>query len=102
MIDLHNKVLLVSLRNIDENENIKFDTFFGVVHTFNDNTVVVDKVGGGQVDLPYGDNYFEPATGEWYELKNGDWSDEVDFIVHLDVFANDIAYQKYGVKTPNK
>lgn len=98
MIDLSNKVLLVSLKHIDENENIKFDTFFGVVNTFNDNTVVVDKVGGGQVNLPYADNHFEPATDEWYELKNGDWSDEVDFIVQLDVFANDLAYEKYGVK----
>ena len=99
MIDLYNKVLLVSLKHIDENENINFDTFFGVVNTFNDNTVVVDRVGGGQVNLPYADNHFELATDKWYELKNGDWSDEVDFIVQLDVFANDLAYEKYGAKS---
>ncbi|TDO96189.1 hypothetical protein [Marinomonas balearica] len=99
MIDLHNKVLLVSLKHIDENENVRYDTFFGVVNIFNDNTVVVvDKVGGGQIDLPYADSHFEPATDEWYELKNGDWSDEIDFIVQMDVFANDIAYDKYGAK----
>ena len=98
MLDLQNKVLLVSLCNIDENENITRDTFFGVVRSFNDNTVVVDKCSGGEINLPYDDDHFEPATDEWYELKNGDWSDEVDFIVQLDVFSNDLAYEKFGNK----
>jgi len=98
MLDLQNKVLLVSLCNIDESENIKRDTFFGVVRSFNDNTVVVDKCSGGDIHLPYADDHFEPATDEWYELKNGDWSDEVDFIVQLDVFSNDLAYERFGDK----
>lgn len=99
MIDLQNKVLLVSLKHIDENGNINFDTFFGLVNSFNNNTVVVDKVGGGQVDLSYADHYFKPAMDEWYELKNGDWSDEVDFIAQFDVFKNDLAYERYRAKS---
>ena len=98
MLDLHNKVLLISLCHIDENESKTRDTFFGVVRSFNDNTVVVDKCNGGEIDLPYAENHFEAATDEWYELKNGDWSDEVDYIVELDVFSNDLAYERFGEK----
>ncbi|TKB58715.1 hypothetical protein [Ferrimonas aestuarii] len=96
MIDLQNKVLLVSLRHVDENEKIEFETFFGLVNRFNDNTVVVEKAGGGQINLPYADSHFEPAIDEWYELKSGEWYDEVDFIVQMDVFANELAYEKFG------
>jgi len=97
MLDLHEKVLLVLLCNIDENNSRSYDTFFGVVRSFNDNCVVVERCGGGEeVRLPYADNIFKTATDEWYELKNGSWSDEVDFIVQLDVFSNDLAYERFG------
>ncbi len=98
MLDLQNKVLLISLCHIDEVGNKNYDTFFGFVKSFNDNTVRVDRYGGGEVKLPYDESHFEPATDGWYELKNGDWSNEVDFIVQLDIFINDSAYEKYARK----
>jgi hypothetical protein len=96
MIDLDNKVILVSKRMIDNNGHETFDTFFGQVKCFNENTVVVTRPSGEDESLPYGEQLYEAADEGFYELDDGSTCENPDFIAEFAVYQSQEAREKYG------
>jgi len=95
MINLDNKVILVSKRKIDVTGKESFDTYFGQVKTYSDNTVIVIRQNGEEESLPYGDDLYEKAEEGIYELNDGTTCEDPDFIVEFVVYENDEAYEKF-------
>jgi len=100
MLDLYEKVILVSKRKISNLGEESFDTYFGKVSTFNSNTVVVVKNDGEKEDLPYDEDFYEEAEEGFYELKDGSTHEDPDFIAEFVVWESDEAYQKYKELNP--
>ncbi len=100
MLNLHDKVILVSKRKID-NEGIEsFDTYFGKVKIFNENTVVVSKQNGDEESIPYDDDFYSPAEEGYYELNDGSTFENPDYIAEFVVFQSAEARQKYKQNNP--
>ena len=95
MLDLNGKTLLISIRRISEAGEESFDTFFGEVISFNENTVLVQRHGGSEMSLPYDEEVYEPAELGFYELKNGSTFENPDFIAKWTVFASETAAQTF-------
>jgi len=55
MHNLQDKIILVSKRMIDNDGNESFDTYFGKVITFSENTVIVLRPNNKEESLPYGE-----------------------------------------------
>lgn len=100
MLNLQEKVILVSKRKIDNDGNESFDTYFGKVLEFNDNTVVVSKINGGEEYLPYSEDFYTPAEERYYELSDGSTFENPDYIAEFMVFQSDEALQKYRQLNP--
>lgn len=96
MLDLIDKTILVSIRRIDSEGQESFDTFFGDVTTFNENTVRVRRQSNGQLEsLPYDEEVYEVADPGFYELKDGSTFENPSFIAQWTVFASEAASVKY-------
>lgn len=95
MMDLDNKVILVSKRQIDDEGLESFDTFFGKVQSFNENTVVIARSSGQEVSLPYGEEFYDIAEEGFYELNDGSTCENPDFIAEFVVFQSERAREKY-------
>lgn len=95
MLNLDNKVILVSKRQIDDEGLESFDTFFGKVKHFNENTVVVARLSGQEMSLPYGEKFYEIAEEGFYELNDGSTCENPDFIAKFVVFQSERAREKY-------
>ena len=100
MLDLTKKTILVSIRRIDEAGQESFDTFFGDVISFNENTVRLQRHGGEQISVPYDEEIYEPAEPGFYELKNGTSFENPDFIAQWCVFASETAAEKFRELNP--
>ena len=96
MKDLENKVILVSKRKIDNEGQESFDTYFGKVKSFNENTVIVLRNNEEEESLPNGDDLYEEAEEGFYELNDGSTYEDPDFIAEFVVYLSDEAYQKYN------
>ena len=59
MISLDSKTILVSKRKLDNDGHETFDTYFGKVKCFNENTVIVTSPSGEDESLPYGEQLYE-------------------------------------------
>ncbi|MDR7306328.1 hypothetical protein [Rhodoferax saidenbachensis] len=88
MLDLNDKTILVSLRKIDNEGEETFDTFFGTVVSFNENTVRVLRPSGDEMSLPYDEEVFELAETGFYELKDGSTFENPSFTARWTVFAS--------------
>jgi hypothetical protein len=96
MLDLLKKTLLVSIRQINDDGEESFDTYFGEVQTFNANTVRVRRQLTGQVEsLPYDEDAYAVADPGFYELKDGSTFEHPSFIAQWTVFASEAAASKY-------
>ena len=95
MLDLDQKIILVSKRRIDDEGQETFDTFFGKVTRFNENTVVVARPGGNEESLPYGEEFYDIAEEGFYELNDGSTCENPDFIAEFVVFQSEGAREKY-------
>lgn len=95
MQDLNDKTILVSLRKIDIEGEETFDTFFGSVVSFNENTVRVLRASGDEISLPYDEEIFEQAEPGFYELKDGSTFENPSFTARWTVFASKEASIKF-------
>ncbi len=95
MLELDGKTILASLRKIDDEGCESFDTFFGTVVTFDENTVRVRRENGTEVSLPYDEEVYEPAEPGLYELKDGSTFENPSFIARWTVFASEAASENY-------
>jgi len=71
MLDLQNKVILASKIKISNYGEESFDTYFGKIKIFNDNTVLIVKTVDTQESIPYGKDFFDEVEEGFYELKDG-------------------------------
>jgi RNase P/RNase MRP subunit p29 len=98
MLDLNDKTILVSLRKIDKDGEQTFDTFFGTVVSFNENTVRVLRTSSDEISLPYDEEIFELAEPGFYELKDGSTFENPSFTARWTVFASKEASIKFRKK----
>jgi hypothetical protein len=98
MLDLDRKVILVSKRKIDNDGQESFDTFFGTVTRFNDNTVVVVRSEGEEESLPYGEEFYDIAEKGFYELNDGSTCENPEFIARFLIFQSERAREKYHAR----
>jgi hypothetical protein len=95
MLDLNGKTVLVSIRKIDNEGQETFDTFFGSVVSFNENTVRMLRPSGVEMSLPYDEDVYETAEPGFYELKDGSTFDNPSFTAQWTVFASEEASIKF-------
>ena len=95
MLDLSDKTILVSIRRIDNDGQETFDTFFGSVVSFNENTVRVLRPNGAEMSLPYDEEVYETAEPGFYELKDGSTFENPSFTAQWTVFASKEASVKF-------
>ncbi len=95
MLDLDQKLILVSKRKIDNEGQETFDTFFGKVKHFNENTVIIVRPEGQEESLPYGEEFYDIAEEGFYELHDGSTCENPDFIAEFVVFQSEKARAKY-------
>jgi arabinogalactan endo-1,4-beta-galactosidase len=95
MLDLDNKTLVVSIRRIDNNGQVTFDTFFADVTSHNETTIRVIRRNGEEMSLPYDEDVYEVAEPGFYELQDGDTHENPDLIARWTVFASETAAAKY-------
>lgn len=88
MLDLNDKTVLVSLRRIDNEGEETFDTFFGTVVSFNENTVRILRQNGAEMSIPFDEDVFEVAEPGFYELKDGSTFENPAFTARWTVFAS--------------
>lgn len=98
MLDLNDKTILVSLRKINNEGEETFDTFFGTVVSFNENTVRVLRTSGDEMVLPYDEEIFELAEPGFYELMDGSTFENPLFTARWTVFASKEASIKFRKK----
>lgn len=96
MLDLKNKVILVSKKIITESGDAFFDTYFGTVLSYDTNTVVVTKTNGQKEHLPYGEDMYKEAEVGFYELKDGSTYENPSYIAEFVVYETKTAYEKYA------
>ncbi len=96
MEELENKVILVSKRKIMESGEELFDTYFGKVVSYNENTIVVTRPSGEEESIPYGEEFYEEAKEGLYELKDGSTCEDPNYIGKFVVYENDAAYENYA------
>ena len=97
MLDLASKIILVSKRMIDENGDEIFDTFFAKVISFNENTVRVKRLSEEKEDfLPYGEEFYQPADGGFYELDDGSTYSDPDWIAEFAVYKNEEVMDQFS------
>ena len=94
-MNLDDKVILVSKRKILESGEELFDTYFGKVKSYNDNTIIVLRPNGEDESLPYDEDFYQPAEEGFYELNDGSTCEDPDYIGEFVVYENDAAYEKY-------
>jgi hypothetical protein len=100
MLNLDQKIILVSKRKINNDGQETFDTFFGKVEHFNENTVIVSRKEGQEEALPYSEEFYNVAEEGFYELGDGSTCENPDFIAEFVVFQSQEAREKYnGEKT---
>ncbi len=95
MLDLQDKVVLVSKRIISNSGEESFDTYFGTVETFNDNTVIVVKADESRESIPYGEDLFDEAEEGFYELEDGSTCEDPDLIAEFLVWESEEAKSNY-------
>jgi hypothetical protein len=100
MLDLQDKVILVSKRKVSNSGEESFDTYFGTVETFNDNTVVVVKADETKEGIPYGEDFFDEAEEGFYELDDGSTCEDPDFIAEFLVWESEEAKANYKELNP--
>ena len=61
MLDLNEKTLLVSIQQIENDEQEAVNSFFGDVTLFNENTGCIISINGEKMKLPCDEGVFEPA-----------------------------------------
>jgi len=88
MLDLNGKTVLVSIRKIDNEGQQSFDTFFGTVVSFNENTVLVRRPNGTEMSIPYDEEIYETAEPGFYELNDGSTFENPSFTARWTVFAS--------------
>ncbi|MDH3460760.1 MAG: hypothetical protein OEM00_07230 [Burkholderiaceae bacterium] len=98
MIDLSNKVVLVSKRIIKDDGAEFFDTFFGTVKSYNENTVILTKQTGHEVSIPNSEELYEVAEEGFYELNDGSTYENPDLIAQFVVYQSNEAYEKFKGK----
>jgi hypothetical protein len=96
MLDLKDKVILVSKRMIAEDGSEAQDVYFGRVVAFNENAVKVEKQNGGNETLPYIEDAYEPAQEGFYELEDGSVYDNPDYIAEFVRYEDEAAFDKHG------
>ena len=97
MHDLENKVILVSKRMIDNDGTESFDTYFGKVVSFSENTVIVLRPNNKEEFLPYEDELYEVVEEGFYELEDGSTYENPDYIVEFRVYASREAWEIHNV-----
>ena len=101
MLDLKDKTILVSTRKIDESGNEDTETFFGRVVSSNESSVVLARVGAGEITMPYDEDVLEIAEPGFYELKDGTTHENPDFIARWVVYASQDAKERFaGSRNP--
>ena len=95
MLDLNDKTILVSIRKIDNEGQETYDTFFGTVVKFNENTIRVVRLNGVEVSLPYDEEVYEAAEPGFYELQDGSTFDNPSFIARWTRFESEEASIKF-------
>ena len=95
MLDLNGKTILASIRKIDNEGQESFDTFFGTVLRFNENTVRVVRPNGVEMSLPYDEEVYESAEPGFYELQDGSTFENPSFTARWTVFASEEASIKF-------
>lgn len=95
MLDLKDKVILVSKRKISNSGEESFDTYFGKVETFNDNTVILVKADETKESIPYEEGLYDEADEGFYELIDGSTFEDPDFIVEFLVWESEEAQANY-------
>ena len=95
MLDLSGKILLVSIRRIENDGQEAVNTFFREVTSFNENTVRINNRTGEELKLPYDEEAYEPAEPGFYELKDGSTCENPAYIVRWTVYASEAASIKY-------
>jgi hypothetical protein len=98
MLDLANKTILVSIRKVDEDGSESFDTFFGKVLRYNQNTVTVARRDGSEKQIPYDEDVYKVAEPGFYELQDGSTHENPDFIAQWVVYKNQETAEKYRPK----
>lgn len=93
MYNLQDKIILVSKRMIDKDGNESFDTYFGKVITFSENTVIVLRPNNKKESLPYEDDFYEVAEEGFYELEDGSTYENPDYIVEFRVYPSREAWE---------
>lgn len=95
LLNLKNKVVLVSKRLISKENEEHYEAYFGTVSQCNDNTVIVIKTNGETESLPYGDELYEPAEEGFYELPDGSTHENPDYIAEFAVYETEEIYKQH-------
>jgi hypothetical protein len=95
MQDLNNKVILVSKRILDKENNESFDTYFGKVISYNEDAVKVLKPNQKEESLPYDDDLYEVAEEGFYELADGSTYENPDYIAEFLIHVSEEAWREY-------
>lgn len=95
LLDLQDKVILVSKRLISKENEERYEAYFGTVSQSNDNTVIVVKANGETESLPYGDELYEKAEEGFYELPDGSTHENPDYIAEFAVYETQEIYEQH-------
>ncbi len=101
MHNLQDKIILVSKRMIDNQGNESFDTYFGKVTTFSENTVIVLRPNNKEESLPYADDLYELAEEGFYELEDGSTYENPDYIAEFKVYSSKESWEKHSNENNN-
>lgn len=96
MLNLEGKCILISIRKINENGKESFDTYFGKVISYNENTVSVERLNGEKSKIPYDEEIYEVAESGFYELNDGTTYENPDFTARWTVYKNAETAEKYS------
>ena len=80
---------------LDKHHNESFDTYFGKVISYNENTVIVLRPNNKEESLPYGDDLYEIADKGFYELNDGSTFENPDYIVELLIHESREAWENH-------
>ncbi len=95
MLNLDSATILVSTRKIAADGSESHDAFFGRVLRFNENTVIVLKLTGGEFSMPYDEGVIRAADPGFYELDDGEVFDNPNFIAEWVVYESENTWNTY-------
>lgn len=89
MLNLKDKIILVSKRMLDESGNESFDTFFGKVTSNDNEKILILNQHDKEVSIPpYDDELYDIAEEGFYELEDGSTYENPDYIVEFLVHSS--------------